>query len=64
MLASTVEAIGDQISPRLQARRQMERLRRSEAAPQRMAVIAGGAMLALMLLRRRRRHRKGESGGA
>ena len=60
-LAETMEAIGDQISPKLQAQRQMDRLRQSGAEPQRLAMI-GGAVLFVLLLIRRRRRRSGDNG--
>ena len=53
-LASTMDAIGDQISPRLQAQRQMERLRQSGLEPKRMAMVAAVVMLGLLMIRRRR----------
>ena len=52
-MAQTLDAIGDRISPRLQAERQMERLRQSGIEPQRLALAAAGLVLALLLLRRR-----------
>jgi hypothetical protein len=57
-MASTLDAIGDKVSPRLQAERQMERLRRQGIEPQKVAIAAGALMFALLLLKRRRtRHR-------
>ena len=57
-MASTLDAIGDKVSPRLQAERQMDRLRQSGVGPQRMAMAAGVVMFALLLMRRRRRARR------
>jgi hypothetical protein len=58
-MAETVDAIGSKLSPRLQAERQIGRLRESGIEPQRMAIAVAVAMLGLMLLRRRR-HRGGD----
>jgi hypothetical protein len=55
-LAVTVDAIGEKVSPKLQAERQMERLRQSGVEPRKAAMI-GGAAVAVLLLLRRRRHR-------
>ena len=60
-MASTLDAIGEKISPRLQAQRQADRLRRAGIEPRRMAMVAGAAILGLMLLIRRRR-RAGDGG--
>jgi len=55
-MASTVDAIGDKLSPRLQAERQIGRLR--EKGIDRKMLIAGAALVVLLLLRRGgRRHR-------
>ena len=60
-MAETLDAIGERISPRLQAERQVERLRQSGIEPQRMAMAAAGLMLFLLLMRRRRRsHRQAD----
>lgn len=56
-MASTLDAIGDKISPKLQAERQMERLRRRGIEPQRMAMVAGALLLSLLIVRWRRRPR-------
>ncbi len=56
-MAETLDAIGDKISPRLQAERQVERLRESGIEPQRIAMAAAALML-LLLIRRRRRARR------
>ena len=53
-MASTLDAIGDKVSPKLQAERQKERLRQSGVEPSRVAMVAGVVLLALMLIRRRR----------
>jgi hypothetical protein len=57
-MASTLDAIGEKVSPRLQAERQMERLRQSGVEPQRVAVAAGALMFVLLLMRRRRAKRR------
>jgi Protein of unknown function (DUF3618) len=57
-LAATMDAIGDRISPRLQAQRQAERLRQSGVEPARMAMAAAVVMLGLLLIRRRRHARR------
>jgi hypothetical protein len=57
-MAQTLDAIGERISPRLQAERQMERLRQSGIEPQRAAMAAAGLTLFLLLMRRRRRSRR------
>ena len=57
-LAVTVDAIGEKVSPKLQAERQMDRLRDKGIEPQKMAMIGGAVLAALMLLRRRRRRRQ------
>ena len=55
-MASTVDAIGDKLSPRLQAERQIVRLRESGIDPQRVAIAAAAVIaLALLLMRRRGR---------
>ena len=56
-MASTLDAIGEKVSPRLQAERQMERLRESGIEPQRLVLAAAGLMLAVFLMRRRRARR-------
>jgi hypothetical protein len=57
-MAQTLDAIGERISPRLQAERQVERLRQSGIEPQRLAMAAAGLMFLMMLMRRRRRSRR------
>ena len=51
-MASTVDAIGAKISPRLQAERQIDRLREKGIDPQRVALIAGAVLVLLILVRR------------
>ena len=53
-MASTVDAIGERLSPRLQAERQIDRLREKGIDPQRALLIAGAVLVMLMLLRRGR----------
>lgn len=57
-MASTLDAIGDKVSPKLQAERQIERIRHSGVEPKQLALAAGGLLLAILLIRRRagRRH--------
>jgi hypothetical protein len=57
-MASTLDAIGDKVSPRLQAERKMDRLRQSGIEPQRLAMAAGALMFTLLLMRRRRARRR------
>jgi hypothetical protein len=59
-MAETLDAIGDRVSPRLQAQRQADRLRQSGIEPKQLAMVAGALMFALMLVRRRRRTRGGD----
>ncbi len=51
-MASTLDAIGDRISPKLQAERQMERLRQRGIEPQQAAMAAGALLLGLLFVRR------------
>ena len=51
-MAQTLDAIGEKVSPRIQAERQVERLRESGIEPQRVALAAAGLMLAFFLIRR------------
>jgi hypothetical protein len=53
-MASTLDAIGDRVSPRLQAERQMERLRQKGIEPKQLAMAAGALLFALLVIRRRR----------
>ena len=54
-MAETLDAIGDKVSPRLQAERQMDRLRQ-RGIERKQLVMAAGALLFGALLIRRRRH--------
>ena len=54
-MAETLDAIGDRISPRLQAERQMDRLRQRGIEPKQLAMVAGALLAGLLLNRRRRR---------
>lgn len=54
-MAETLDAIGDRISPRLQAERQMDRLRQRGIEPKQLALAAGALLAGLLLIRRRRR---------
>ncbi len=56
-MASTLDAIGDKVSPKLQAERQMERLRRRGIEPQQLAMAAGVLLFGLLLVRWRWRAR-------
>jgi len=53
-MASTLDAIGDRISPRLQAERQMDRLRQRGIEPKQLAMAAAALLVALLVIRRRR----------
>jgi hypothetical protein len=58
-MTSTLDAIGEKVSPKLQAQRQMERLRQSGIEPKQMAMaVAGALMLVFVLIRRRRGKRQ------
>ena len=54
-MAETLDAIGDRISPRLQAERQMDRLRQRGIEPKQFAMAAAGLLVGLLLIRRWRR---------
>ena len=54
-MASTLDAIGDRISPRLQAERQMDRLRQRGIEPKQLAMAAAALLVALLVIRRGRR---------
>lgn len=54
-MATTIDAIGNRVSPRLQAERQIGRIREAGIEPQRAALAAGALLFVLLLLRRRRR---------
>ena len=60
-MASTLDAIGDKVSPKLQAERQMERLREQGIEPKQAGIFAGVVAFALLLIRRRRRRKKSQS---
>jgi hypothetical protein len=53
-MASTLDAIGEKVSPRLQAERQMDRLRQRGIEPKQMAIAAAVLLMGLLLIRRRR----------
>jgi hypothetical protein len=48
-MASTLDAIGDKVSPKLQAERQMERLRQRGIEPQRLVMAAGALVFSLLI---------------
>ncbi len=50
-MASTLDAIGDKVSPKLQAERQMERLRQRGIEPQWVAMAAGALLFSLLIVR-------------
>jgi len=52
-MASTLDAVGEKVSPRLQAERQMERLRQRGFEPKQIAMAAAVLLLGLLLVRRR-----------
>jgi hypothetical protein len=56
-MASTLDAIGDKVSPRLQAERQMERLRQRGIEPQQLVMAAGALVFSLLIFGRRWRAR-------
>jgi Protein of unknown function (DUF3618) len=51
-MSATIDAIGDRVSPKLAAERQIGRLRESGVDPQRVVLIAAAALLGLLILRR------------
>jgi hypothetical protein len=53
-MAQTLDAIGDRVSPRLQAQRQVDRLRDSGIEPKQVAVAAAALLFGLFFLRRLR----------
>jgi hypothetical protein len=61
-MAQTLDAIGDKVSPKLQAQRQAERLRQSGIEPGRLVIGAGAfvTMMSLLILRRRRSRGDGD----
>ena len=58
-MASTVDAIGERLSPKLQAERQIDRLREKGLDPQRAVLIAGAVLVLFLFLRRGRSRRDG-----
>ena len=60
-MATTLDAIGEKVSPKLQAERQMERMRQSGVEPSRVAMAAAALFMVLLMIRRRRR-RSGDAG--
>ena len=58
-MASTVDAIGERLSPKLQAERQIDRLRAKGVDPQRAVLIAGAVLVMFLFLRRGRGRRDG-----
>jgi len=48
-MASTLDAIGDKVSPKLQAERQMERLRQRGIEPQRLVMAARALVFSLLI---------------
>ena len=59
-MAETLDAIGDRISPRLQAERQMDRLRQRGIEPKQIAMAAAGLLMGLLLIRRWRHSGAGD----
>ena len=55
-MAETLDAIGDRISPRLQAERQMDRLRQRGIEPKQLAMVAGALLMGLLVIQRKRRN--------
>ena len=53
-MAETLDAIGDKVSPRLQAERQMDRLRQRGIEPKQLAMAFGALLVSLGLIRWRR----------
>ena len=58
-MASTVDAIGERLSPKLQAERQIDRLREKGLDPRRAVLIAGAVLVMFLFLRRGRGRRDG-----
>ena len=58
-MAATLDAIGDRVSPRLQAERQMDRLRQRGIEPKQIAMAAGALLMGFLLIR----HRQHSGGG-
>lgn len=53
-MAETLDAIGEKVSPRLQAERQMDRLRQRGIEPKQLAMAAAALLVALLVIRRGR----------
>ena len=49
-MASTLDAIGEKVSPRLQAERQMDRLRRARHRTATVAMAAAGLLFTLLIV--------------
>ena len=56
-MAQTLDAIGEKVIPKLQAERQMERMRAKGVEPKQAAMAAAALLFGLLLLRRRRHSR-------
>jgi hypothetical protein len=52
-MAETLDAIGDKVSPRLQAERQMDRLRQRGIEPKQLVMAAAALLFGVLLIRRR-----------
>ena len=52
-MAETLDAIGDRVSPRLQAERQMDRLRQRGIEPKQIAMAAAALLMGVLLIRHR-----------
>jgi hypothetical protein len=59
-MASTLDAIGEKVSPKLQAERQMERMREKGVEPKQVAIAAAALAFGLLFLRRRRHSRQAD----
>jgi len=58
-MASTVDAIGERLSPKLPAERQIDRLREKGLDPRRAVLIAGAVLVMFLFVRRGRGRRDG-----
>ena len=58
-MAQTLDAIGERVSPKLQAERQVERLRQSGIEPKQIGAAAAGLVMVIFLMLRRRARRQG-----